>query len=291
MLRKCRIILMLLPVYIFLYAGLAAASAKIKIPFDSWNFGDVPMGETLSHDFEIYNAGKSLLAIADIHAPCGCTAVVLFSDSVPSGKMGTIHVKLDSSLMKLGKFKKHITIYSNAVRNPRMRLALSGVVVGLPEPRIKIHDQLVDLGVFFPKQSKNFNVTFANDGDATLRLKKLASVKYLSTSVKLAKIVLKPGEKKQVLFTLVPPVKYGAFSMLFGILSNDPARPEEYLRLKGYVTDQKAVIIYKSNGGMLLVNGLGEDVSVREGGEKEKLLKNAGSLRVAGKSANITLAK
>jgi len=257
MLRKCKAVLVVLLAYILLYTSAAAASAKIKVPFASWNFGEIPKGKALSHDFEIYNAGKSVLAISNINTSCGCTAVVLISDSIAPGEMGTIHVKFDSSFIKAGKIEKYITIYSNALRKPRLRLTVSGVVVGLPVPKIRIKDQIKDLGMFFPKQSKTFNVTVGNDGKTPLHLKKLTSQKYVSARSKLAKTILKPGEKKQLPFTLAPPVKSGAFSMLFGIPSNDPVRPEEYVRLKGYVTEQKAVMIYQNNGDMLLVNGLG----------------------------------
>jgi hypothetical protein len=47
---------------------------KISTQQASYDFGSIPAGEKVSHDFIIYNTGDDTLVINDVRASCGCTA-------------------------------------------------------------------------------------------------------------------------------------------------------------------------------------------------------------------------
>ncbi len=98
--------------------------------------------ETLSHDFGTFsesdpvvkcvfkftNVGDAPLIIHQAIASCGCTVPTYTKDPVKPGESGQIEVTYNGKGKLPGKFKKNITIRSNAKETGVVRLTVEGTM-------------------------------------------------------------------------------------------------------------------------------------------------------------------
>ena len=103
------------------------ANIKVRIPEQSFNFGNLKQGEKVSHDFKIYNSGRRPVTIRKIKTDnAGLKAWAVKKDLI-AGDSTIIHAefypegKLDS---KSGTFY----VYMNNPTMPEVKFELSGVV-------------------------------------------------------------------------------------------------------------------------------------------------------------------
>ena len=96
--------------------------------------------ETLNHDFGTFsesdpvvkcvfkftNVGDAPLIIHQAIASCGCTVPTYTKDPVKPGESGQIEVTYNGKGKFPGKFKKNITVRSNAKENGVVRLTVEG---------------------------------------------------------------------------------------------------------------------------------------------------------------------
>lgn len=84
----------------------------MKFAVDTYDFGDIAPGETVSYTFTYTNEGDANLIILSAAAGCGCTVPKWKKDPLPPGKQGHVEVVFDSS-GRSGKQIKNVTIRSN----------------------------------------------------------------------------------------------------------------------------------------------------------------------------------
>ncbi|MFO7869458.1 MAG: DUF1573 domain-containing protein [Bacteroidales bacterium] len=100
------------------------------ISFDSkaHNFGTIYSEDgKVMHSFTFTNTGDKPLIISRVKAGCGCTTTAYTEDSVASGETGFITVQFNPDGYS-SNFKKTVTVYSNAQKNPSVVLYIQGVV-------------------------------------------------------------------------------------------------------------------------------------------------------------------
>ena len=92
----------------------AADAGKIVFEENSFDFGTVKEGETVSHTYTFVNEGKAPIILSQVSASCGCTTPSFTQAPVLPGKKGEIKVSFDSN-GQVGKQQKIVTVVSNAV--------------------------------------------------------------------------------------------------------------------------------------------------------------------------------
>lgn len=117
-------------------AALPAFSQKAAtVPADpvglketSFDFGKIPQGRPVTHNFEVINKGNKPLLIENVEASCGCTTPEWNQAPIAPGATSVIKVGFNASAE--GKFQKQITIYygSDKVKG----LTISGEVYPMP---------------------------------------------------------------------------------------------------------------------------------------------------------------
>ncbi|PSJ75865.1 hypothetical protein C7N43_16770 [Sphingobacteriales bacterium UPWRP_1] len=100
---------------------------------ESFDFGDVPEGPQVTHEFKFKNDGKEPLVIADVKASCGCTTPDWPKEPVMPGEEAVIKATYNTS-KRIGPFNKAITITSNAYE-PTKRLYIKGTVLQGEQPQ------------------------------------------------------------------------------------------------------------------------------------------------------------
>jgi hypothetical protein len=76
----------------------------------SFDFGKIPAGTPVSHEFTFVNTGSMPLIISSTQASCGCTVTSYSKDPIAPGQG---FVKATYNAAKAGKFNKTVTVNSN----------------------------------------------------------------------------------------------------------------------------------------------------------------------------------
>jgi len=100
-----------------------------KFDKDQFDFGTIPQGTPVTHDFAFTNTGKEPLIISNAQASCGCTVPNWPKDPVLPGKASKITVTYNAA--HAGEFTKSITITSNA-KTPMSVIYIKGTVQAKP---------------------------------------------------------------------------------------------------------------------------------------------------------------
>jgi len=93
---------------------------------ESFDFGSVTEGESVSHDFKFTNTGKSDLLISSANGSCGCTVPEYPKEAIKPGKQGVVKVTFNSQ-DKVGMQHKTVTIIANTIPNSKV-LTIMGEV-------------------------------------------------------------------------------------------------------------------------------------------------------------------
>lgn len=94
----------------------------------TFDFGVIIQGESVIHEFEIKNTGKSDLVIGAANASCGCTVPKFSKEPIPPGKSGKVEVAFSSS-GRTGKQMKTVTLLTNAQPGTVTLTIIANIVV------------------------------------------------------------------------------------------------------------------------------------------------------------------
>lgn len=94
----------------------------------AYDFGKIPQGKPVMHNFEVVNNGDKPLIIENVEASCGCTTPEWSTEPVAPGAKTIIKVGFNAS--SEGLFKKSITISYNG--DATKTLIISGQVYPTP---------------------------------------------------------------------------------------------------------------------------------------------------------------
>ncbi len=89
----------------------ATNTAILSLKEDRYDFGKIPQGRPVTHDFEVLNTGRTPLLIADVQATCGCTTPEWDRAPIAPGKSSRVKVGFNAAAE--GLFSKTITIHYN----------------------------------------------------------------------------------------------------------------------------------------------------------------------------------
>jgi Protein of unknown function (DUF1573) len=89
----------------------ASAPESLVAKETIFDFGRIPQGKPVTHNFVISNTGKDPLVIENVQASCGCTTPEWSKDPIQSGKSSEIKVGYNSA--SEGQFEKTITVIYN----------------------------------------------------------------------------------------------------------------------------------------------------------------------------------
>ncbi|MCS6916845.1 MAG: DUF1573 domain-containing protein [Chitinophagales bacterium] len=100
-------------------------AGEFKFQEETYDFGKIPKGIPVTHDFTFTNVGKEPIIISNVQASCGCTTPSWPKEPILPGKTGAIKVQYNAA--SPGSFNKSITIMSNS-KTPTKVLYVKGTV-------------------------------------------------------------------------------------------------------------------------------------------------------------------
>lgn len=102
-----------------------AQGPALTVERDDWDFGEVPRGEPVTHEFSLRNTGDEPLILFDIAKPCGCQSAEFTEEPIPPGGEGFVRATYNAK--KQGSFVKTFTIKHNG-ETGRSAVTLRGTV-------------------------------------------------------------------------------------------------------------------------------------------------------------------
>ena len=115
---------------LFLLALLPAlhATPKLEISPETFDFGEVPSGESVQATFTLRNGGDEPLHIAYVRTSCGCTTTALEKRDLAPGEETPLIATL-SLKNRSGPQNKHLTIGSNDPDHPDIQAIVQGTAI------------------------------------------------------------------------------------------------------------------------------------------------------------------
>lgn len=111
--------------------------SSLKVNEELYDFGKIPQGKPVHHNFEIVNTGKTPMKLVTVQASCGCTTPEWEKDKeiAPGGKSS---IKVGYNAASEGAFNKIITITYN--ENQTKQIAIKGEVWKTPSSSAPINN-------------------------------------------------------------------------------------------------------------------------------------------------------
>lgn len=97
-----------------------APAEVLAIPEIEYDFGKIPQGKPVYHNFEIRNEGQTPLKLDNVQASCGCTTPEWSKEPIPAGGTATIRVGYNAA--NEGSFEKNITMVYNGSSTKQLRI-------------------------------------------------------------------------------------------------------------------------------------------------------------------------
>jgi len=101
---------------------------KIQMDEESFDFGEMKQGESVTHDFILKNIGDANLIISTAKGSCGCTVPEWPKEPIAKAEEATIQVTFNSA-GKSGKQNKTVTLVTNAIPNTKVITITGNVIV------------------------------------------------------------------------------------------------------------------------------------------------------------------
>lgn len=99
--------------------GVIAVDESLFLKETEFNFGKIPQGKPVTHNFEVTNSGKDSLRIVNVQASCGCTTPEWDREKVQApGEKTTIKVGYNAA--SEGPFNKAITVTYNGTQTKQI---------------------------------------------------------------------------------------------------------------------------------------------------------------------------
>lgn len=139
-------------------------SAELAQPF--YDFGEMVLGETGTHEFVIHNSGAGPLRVAKGRSTCKCTIPSMDGGEIGPGKDITVTLNWTPVAMDR-QFRQEAVIWTNDPQNPQLTLTINGAVMPevylAPEGSLSLGDvnqgePKTVVGQVFSRKSKELTV-------------------------------------------------------------------------------------------------------------------------------------
>lgn len=206
---------------------------KASIAEVTFNAGDVPKGDVISHDFVVKNGGTADLMILNVKPQCGCT-VPDWTKIVPPGGTGKISLKVDTATFK-GPISKTATVQTSDPELASLRLTVNANVTTyvdvLPSDTVTFR--------LYRGEDKKQVVTIHSNEAAEL---KISDVKVSGDGIKYALAKSSEGTNDHELtLWMDPSTPIGAVNGSVTLKTSSPKKPEVLVNVRGQVLGQITV--------------------------------------------------
>ncbi len=124
--RKIGLLIAVVVAFVGFTAMQSNSGAEFKFTSETHDFGKIPQGKPVTHEFEFTNVGSEPIIISDVRPSCGCSVAEFTKTPVKPGETGKVTVKFDAAVRS--PFTKNFVVRSNT-KTPVKTLIIKGEVV------------------------------------------------------------------------------------------------------------------------------------------------------------------
>lgn len=118
------------------FSALAQDVTTIAFNEELHDFGNLPRGANVYHEFEVTNTGTIPLVISNVQTSCGCDVPSWEKNVILPGKKGKIGYRYDSN--RIGPINKTMTITGNFEGGQKVVRVKGQIFTDLPLPEVTI---------------------------------------------------------------------------------------------------------------------------------------------------------
>ncbi len=189
------------------------------------DFGPVPRGAVVRHDFVMTNRLKEPLTILDVRASCGCTSGRASATQLAPGQSARVEAQMDTrNFVGRKATKLIITIMTASGQSAEAQVAVVSNIL----PDIVLNPGTIDFGSLAKGQSPRLSMTIERLGSPEWRFTRMTATGSLLKSVdaRLDELERSPSRVAyQLTVTLKPTASAGYLRDDIRILTNDPESP------------------------------------------------------------------
>jgi hypothetical protein len=181
----------------------ADSGPKAVMPQLEYNFGSVPQGQKVEHEFLLRNEGDAELVIQRLAPSCGCTAAAMSSSAVKPGGSEKIKVAFNTAGF-YGDKTKSVHVLTNSRDNPELVIKMTGHIVrGVAITPAQINFGEVPPSAPRAMRTKEFSVEIVDDIG-----REIAAVKTFSKALEVTPLD-KNGKTQRYSVMLLPEAQRG----------------------------------------------------------------------------------
>jgi hypothetical protein len=174
----------------FALVSWAEAGPRIHFEKDSYDYGKVLYGETVTEKFHFTNTGDQTLIIEKVRSSCGCTNAIKGSSEVPPGGQSEILTAFDTTGMRPGVKNQTVFVHSNDPEKPVVKLGITADVIR----QINVDRQILAQRMTTFQEKLAFPIKIANSSNQSVIVKGLkAQDPNVTCALEPATLVLRPG--------------------------------------------------------------------------------------------------
>lgn len=226
--------------FVLLLAGIINAQItgpKIYVQSPDYDFGIIPQGGTVYHDYIIVNNGGDKLEISDVKPGCGCTAAKPEKNELEPGESTKLTIEFNT-VGRQGPQNKYVYVFSNDKDNPEIRLTFRANIVKEKKedktsaigPKIKFDEINHDFGKVTEGSIQKWTAKIKNIGTGNLEINDIQS-SCGCTAADISKKLLLPGETANLEIEFNTKNYSGEKSRTVTVFTNDQAAPETVLTI------------------------------------------------------------
>jgi hypothetical protein len=144
------------------------------------DFGPVPRGAQLRHEFVLTNTTNETLTVADVRASCGCTTGRVLTPTIEPGQAGTIEALMDTrNFVGVKATSLIITLITSSGRQAEVQLGVRSNILS----DIVLNPGWLDFGVLPQGQSSRLDMTIECYGAPSWKIVRLMASRKLSETI------------------------------------------------------------------------------------------------------------
>ncbi len=203
----------------------AADWAKGLFTEQGHDFGPVPRGAVVRHNFVIQNRTNELINIVDVRASCGCTTGRALVGALQPGQSGVVEAQMDTRNFVGNKATTlTVSLVTASGRQSEVKLGVRSMILS----DIVLNPGVVDFGVVTRGQSPQRVITIDRAGAPNWRADRMMATKRLGGMVaaELVETARSPqGVSYRLTVNLRPDAPAGSYREEIRILTNDRESP------------------------------------------------------------------
>ncbi len=205
-------------------------AGRLEISQKVWDFGFIPRGAKVTHNFLMKNVGNDTLRITNVRKSCGCTAAPLRKTTLPPGDTTQLEVTFSSGSYQ-GPVSKAVYVESNDPIEPFIDVTFLANV-SVPSKALAFDPFFIKFDTIRQLPMKAF-IKVVNIDSQVISFS-IAEQPLSYVNLKARKKKLTPGKEVEIEVVLAKAPPAGEFGTSFTVVCDDEKKTRFSIPIQGF---------------------------------------------------------